>query len=241
MMMTRIFALTALFALSGIAQAQSTTPAAPAASPPSVAPATTPAPAPRLHYVTLTVPQGEIVIALEVERAPVSAANFLRYVDARRFDGIPFYRAMNMGQGNGLIQGGIRVGGRSFAPIAHETTTQTGLSHTDGAISWARLTPGTATSDFFIISGNMTGLDAQPTAAGDNAGFAVFGHVVRGMDIVRGILNAPTDPNIGPAVMRGQMLANPVLIRTARRSAVLPPETTAPATQEAQPATPQRP
>ena len=221
-MKTRILAMTAALATSSIAQAQTTTPTAPATpvlEAPATSLATTPAPAPRLQYVTLTVPQGEIVIALEVERAPVSAANFLRYVDARRFDAIPFYRAMNMAGGNGLVQAGIRVGGRSFAPIAHETTTQTGLSHPDGAISWARLTPGTATSDFFIIVGNMTGLDAQPTAAGDNAGFAVFGHVVRGMDIVRTILAAPTDPNIGPAVMRGQMLANPVLIRTARRSA----------------------
>ena len=223
-MKTRILAITATLAMSSIAQAQTAAPATPAPEPAATSPATTPAPAPRLQHVTLTVPQGEIVIALEVERAPVSAANFLRYVDARRFDGIPFYRAMKMAGDNGLIQAGIRVGGRSFAPIAHETTTQTGLSHTDGAISWARLTPGTATSDFFIVVGNMTGLDAQPTAVGDNAGFAVFGHVVRGMDLVRTILAAPTDPNIGPAVMSGQMLANPVLIRTARRSAAPPAE-----------------
>lgn len=208
-----------LLTMVGMPASAQTNPAPPPTAADPGTSAAAPAPAPHLQYVTLTVPQGQIVIALEVERAPVSAANFLRYVDTRRFDGIPFYRAMNMGQGNGLIQGGIRVGGRSFAGIAHEPTSRTGLSHIDGAISWARGAPGTATSDFFIIVGNMTGLDAQATGSGDTQGYAVFGHVVRGMDIVRAILAAPTDPNVGEGVMRGQMLANPVRIVTARRSA----------------------
>lgn len=190
-----------------------------------ITPAPAPAPVPAVQHVTLTTPQGTIIIAVEVERAPVSAANFLRYVDARRFDGVSFYRAMDLGSGYGLIQGGTRgVRTITYPPIAHEPTSRTGLSHADGAVSFARLAPGTASGDFFITVGTLTSLDAQPPGSGgDVDGFAAFGRVVAGMDVVRAILAAPTDPNAGQGVMRGQMIAAPVRILTARRTDAPPP------------------
>ncbi len=208
------------------AMAQDGAPTTPPATPVApAAPAAPAAPQYRLQYVTLTTALGNIVLALEVERAPISAANFLRYVDARRFDGLTFYRALDMGRGYGLIQGGPSGNPRlSYPPIAHEPTSRTGLSHTDGAISFARAAPGSAQGDFFIILGGLPSLDAQPAGSGgDSDGFAVFGHVAGGMDVVRAILSQPTDPNAGPGVMRGQMIAAPVRILTARRSAAPPP------------------
>lgn len=168
--------------------------------------------------VRLETTEGPIVVALEQTRAPITTANFLRYVDEKRFDGITFYRAVNVAPGFGLIQGGIRGDIRQFLPpIAHEPTTTTGLSHTDGAISMARNAPGTADASFFITVGNLTSMDADPKQAGDNLGFAVFGHVVEGMDIVRHILQEPTSPTEGEGIMKGQMLAEPVKIVSARR------------------------
>ncbi|MEQ1687915.1 MAG: peptidylprolyl isomerase [Sphingopyxis sp.] len=199
------------------------------APPPEIAPAPAPAPVPAVQHVTLNTAHGAIIIAVEVERAPISAANFLRYVDARRLDGVTFYRAMDLGRGYGLIQGGTRGAPRiTYPAIAHEPTSRTGLSHVDGAISFARLAPGTASGDFFITIGALTSLDAQAQGSGgDTDGFAVFGRVLQGMDVVRAILAAPTDPNAGEGVMRGQMIAAPVRIVTARRSAVPVVETEA--------------
>lgn len=220
--------IAAAMLLGSTAPAQTSTAAPPAAAAPAAPafPATPAAPQYRLQYVTLTTALGNIVLALEVERAPISAANFLRYVDNRRFDGVNFYRALDMGRGYGLIQGGPSGNPRlSYPPIAHEPTSRTGLSHSDGAISFARAAPGSAQGDFFIILGGLPSLDAQPAGSGgDPDGFAVFGHVAAGMDVVRTILSQPTDPNAGPGVMRGQMLAAPVRILTARRSAAPPPD-----------------
>ena len=168
--------------------------------------------------VALETSEGRIVLEIEKERAPVTAANFLRYVDEKRLDGTGFYRATKVGEGYGLIQGGARNDPkRVLPPIAHEPTTQTGLSHVDGAISMARGAPGTANGDFFISIGDLTSLDADPKQPGDNLGFAVFGRVVEGMDIVRRILDAPTSPTEGEGAMKGQMLSQPVRIVTARR------------------------
>jgi peptidyl-prolyl cis-trans isomerase A (cyclophilin A) len=179
----------------------------------------TPTPAPRTVNVLLRTSEGDITVALEVERAPITAGNFLHYVDTHRLDGTEFYRAMRIGEG-GLVQGGVRDSSKLFPPIAHEPTSQTGLSHTDGAISLARTAPGTATADFFIIVGDrMTGLDAGPNSGGDHLGFAAFGHVTAGMDVVRRILAAPTSPTEGEGVMRGQMLSPRITIITARRVA----------------------
>ena len=174
-------------------------------------------PNPASVRVLLETGEGTITLELEKTRAPVTTANFLRYVDGKRFDGISFYRAMKAAPGHGLIQGGVRDPKRRFSPIVHEPTTQTGLSHVDGAISMARHAPGSAAADFFIIVGAMTALDAKPSQAGDNLGFAVFGRVVEGMDVVRRILDAPTSPTEGEGVMRGQMLSPRIRIIAARR------------------------
>src|SRR3546814_4875804 len=98
---------------------------------------------------------------------------------------------------------------RILPPIKHEPTSQTGLTHDDGALSMARYAPGSATGDFFIVLGKMPGMDAHPEAPGDNQGFAVFAHVVEGLDAVKTILAAPKSPTAGEGVMKGQMLEEP--------------------------------
>ncbi|MET0364343.1 MAG: peptidylprolyl isomerase [Sphingobium sp.] len=216
-MMTRLLLLAALGAtLSVPLSAQE--PVAPAPLPPASALAEKPAY--KTVPVVLTTSAGKITIALEVERAPLTAANFLRYVDQKRLDGTDFYRAFTYaGSTDGLIQGGTRNDPkRLLKPVAHEPTSKTGLTHDDGAISMARGAPGSADGDFFIIMGRM-GLDANPSQPGDNQGYAVFGHVIEGMDVVRAIAARPTDPNKGAGILRGQMLAAPVKIVTARRIA----------------------
>jgi len=190
--------------------------APPAASAP--APAAAPALVPATVKVALETSVGMIVIAVEVERAPITAANFLRYVDQKRLDGTSFYRADPIQPDFGLIQAGTRNDPkRTLKPIAHEPTTKTGLSNTDGAVSMARNAPGTATGDFFIIVGNMSALDAKPDQPGDNQGFAVFGHVIEGMDVVHKIMASPTDPNAGEGAMKGQMLQPKIPILHAHR------------------------
>jgi peptidyl-prolyl cis-trans isomerase A (cyclophilin A) len=168
--------------------------------------------------VVLNSSEGAIVIELEAKRAPITTANFLRYVDQKRFDGMSIYRATRVAPGFGLIQGGVRNDPkRTLPPIVHEPTSQTGLSHKDGTISMARNAPGTASGDFFITIGDIPSMDADPSQPGDNLGFAAFGHVVEGMEIVRRILEAPTSPTEGEGAMKGQILAPPVRILTARR------------------------
>ena len=163
---------------------------------------------------------GPITIELAADKAPITCANFLRYVDAKRYDAAVFYRAMKLipQPPLGLIQGGIKNDpARSFPPIAHESTTTTGLLHTGGTLSMARYAPGTATSEFFVCVGDIHSLDADPTQSGDNAGFAAFAHVVDGMDTVRKILVAPVSPTAGEGLMRGQMLDPEVAIVTVCR------------------------
>lgn len=199
--------------LSAPAIAQEPPPLAPAAA--SVAPA----PKPATVMVTLTTSLGPIVLELEKERAPITTANFLHYVDTKRFDGIAFYRATRIQPGYGLIQGGLRNDPKKlFPPIKLEPTSQTGLSHTDGAISMARAAPNSATADFFIVVGGFPTMDADPKQPGDNQGFAVFGHVAQGMDIVKQILASPTSPTLGEGVLKGQMLQPTIRIISARRS-----------------------
>lgn len=166
--------------------------------------------------VALDTSMGKIVVAVHVAKAPVTAANFLRYVDQKRLDGVIFYRGVGTGD-YGFVQGGVQNDPkRVLPPIAHEPTTQSGLTHDDGALSMARYAPGSATGDFFIVAGKMPSMDARPDGAGDNAGFAVFAHVVEGMDVVKAILAAPKSPTAGEGVMKGQMLEQPVRILTAR-------------------------
>jgi peptidyl-prolyl cis-trans isomerase A (cyclophilin A) len=175
--------------------------------------------------VVLETELGNIVVALESERAPVTAANFLRYADEKRFDGIVFYRAMRLDWGdqpNGLVQAGTQFDpARILPPIAHEPTSETGVKHVAGAISMARYEPGSATGDFSIMVSDQPGLDADPRAEDPElrAGYAAFGRVVEGMDVVRAIFEAPTDPNKGEGFMKGQMLAEPVKVIRVRRQA----------------------
>ncbi len=194
---------------------------APAAAqvPTTPAPAAAPMPKPATVRVTLTTADGPIVVEVETERAPITAANFLRYVDQKRLDGTSFYRAVKVADGMGLVQGGTRNDPkRTLKPIAHEPTTKTTLSHIDGALSMARGAPGTADGDFFITAGAFPSMDADPSQPGDNAGYAVFGRVVEGMDVVRRILVAPVSPTEGAGDMKGQMLAPRIAILTARRA-----------------------
>ena len=180
---------------------------------------TPPAEAPKedIVRVALDTEAGRIVIAVDRGHAPVTAKNFLRYVDAKRLDGINFYRAMRLWEGTGLVQGGVRDGAKLFPPIAHEPTSQTGLRHEDGTISMARAEPGTARCDFFITVGKIDGFNAG-TKDGDGLGFAAFGRVVEGMDVVRKLLAAPTSPTKGAELgMQGQLLDNPVKIMKATR------------------------
>lgn len=183
------------------------------------APDAAPAAPPR---VALTTDEGVVVIELYPDKAPITVGNFLRYVDAKKYDGAEFFRASRPAGATtadyGLLQGGIRNPQvAQFAAIAHEPTTRTGLSHTDGTIALGRFAPGTAQSDFFICIGDQSYLDADPKAPGDNLGFAAFGRVVEGMDVVRKILAMPLDPDAGKGVMKGEILKAPVRIRTARR------------------------
>ncbi|RIV89031.1 peptidylprolyl isomerase [Aurantiacibacter zhengii] len=186
------------------------------------APETPPEPQYETTNVVLETTMGDIVIALETERAPITAGNFLRYVEEDRFDGTVFYRAMPLDWGdqpNGLIQGGTQWEPDRVLPgIEHEPTTLTGLSHTRGALSMAMGEPGTANGDFSIMLGDQTGLDAKPDADDPvwRNGYAVFGYVIDGMDVVEAIHAAPVDPDKGEGWMKGQMLAEPVEIVEAR-------------------------
>lgn len=197
-----------------------------AAAPPARRPAPPP-PAPEVlpdaMRLAIATELGTIAVEIDLKRAPVTARNFLRYADERRFDGIGFYRAMRLAWGdqpNGLIQTGTRGDPRrTLPPIAHEPTSQTGIPHKAGTLSMARWAPGTAAGDFSILLSDMPGLDADPTS--DNperqAGFATFGHVVEGMDIARRIWDAPRSATAGEGVMKGQMLEPTVKVISVRR------------------------
>lgn len=168
--------------------------------------------------VRLETSFGPIIIEVNLKRAPITAKNFLAYADAKRFDGTSFYRAARYktAQHYGLVQGGIdHTISRAFAPIAHEPTSQTGLQHVDGTVSMARNRPGTAMGDFFICVGVCTYLDAGPN--GQPPGYAAFGRVVSGMEIVRKILALPTYKGGYSRTTMGQSIIDRVKIVTARR------------------------
>lgn len=170
--------------------------------------------------VSLDTSLGAIIIALKVRQAPLTTENFLRYVDGKLYDGASFWRSAkaNSPVDYGLIEGGLQGDPKKvLKPVGHEPTTQTGLRHVDGTVSLARKEPGTGDSDFFICVGEAPYLDANPAAEGDNLGFAAFGQVIKGMEIVRKILNLPTPGEATNPVMKGQMLAPVVPITAARR------------------------
>lgn len=211
--------------LSALALAAQSTPVPPQATqlppatlPPIPAPVTTVVEADTRPYVALATDLGTITVRIENKRAPITATNFLRYVDAKRMDGFKFYRSTkSWGPANQLVQAGNRGDARkNFPPIAHEPTTATGLTNCKGALSMARLNPGDATSDFFLLLSDIKGFNAD-APGGDGAGFAVFGEIVGGADIAEAIFNAPISPTAGEGVMVGQMLDPQVTIKTARR------------------------
>jgi len=167
--------------------------------------------------VAITTTLGEIVVELDAESAPTTTGNFLlNLVDRNELEGATFYRVVTKeNQPNNdvkieVIQGGL--GGNPKAPelepIAHETTKVTGLKHLDGTISMARREPGSASSEFFICVGDQPELDFGGKRNPDGQGFAAFGHVIKGMDVVRAIQKLPAE---------GQMLKEQVKITSIKR------------------------
>lgn len=175
-----------------------------------------------LPRVALETTEGRIVIEVDPVHAPISAGNFLSQVDRKLYSGATFYRTVRADNNPRpefpmvLIQGGIGMGNGKLPPIPMETTAKTGLRHDDGAVSWGRIAPDSATSEFFITIGDAPALDSGPgTRNPDGQGYAVFGHVVSGMDVVRRI-NARASSG-GEAPLKGQMLDKPVAITAIHR------------------------
>jgi peptidyl-prolyl cis-trans isomerase A (cyclophilin A) len=170
--------------------------------------------------VVLTTTEGPITLELYRDKAPITVANFLKYTDRKLFDGATFYRASRPPGATGPADYGVLQGGlqndpkKLLPPIAHESTLKTGVKHLDGTISMGRRAPGTATADWFICVGDQDYLNADAK----NPGFAAFGRVVEGMDVVRKILGMPVDPNKGEGAMKGEILKKPVKILTVRRA-----------------------
>jgi len=136
---------------------------------------------------------GTIEAEIDTLRAPITSENFLKYVDAGHYDGGRFHRTVRMDNQPAnivkieVVQAGVDPNKEKsgFAPIKLERTNQTGLHHENGTLSMARDGPDTATSDFFICIGPQPSLDYEGKRNPDGQGFAAFGRVVKGMDIVR--------------------------------------------------------
>jgi peptidyl-prolyl cis-trans isomerase A (cyclophilin A) len=172
-----------------------------------------------LPRVTIVTELGEIVVELEPEKAPITVTNFLRYMDAAYFDGGRVHRTVKLNPDNQpsnnvkieVIQAGPRPGVELFPPIVLERTSKTGLRHKDGVISMGRTDPDTARGDFFICVGDQPSLDFGGARNPDRQGFAAFGRVVSGMDVVRKIHQSPVE---------AQRLNPPVRILYVRRRAL---------------------
>src|SRR6185312_4726338 len=180
--------------------------------------------------VVINTSLGSITLELFADKAPITTANFLKYVDRKLYDGATFYRASKPpGQASndyGSIQGGLQNDPKKvLPPIAHESTIKTGLKHTDGTISMGRHAPGSAQADWFICIGDMPYLDATAK----DPGFAAFGRVVDGMPVAKQILGLPTDPKAGVGAMKGEMIAKPLKITSIRRAPAAPPAPAPPA------------
>ncbi len=171
----------------------------------------------RLPVVVIETTMGTITAEIDSVRAPISAANFLKYVYAGAYNGGRFHRAVRMDNQPRdsvkieVIQGGARQDSTRarFPTIELERTSLTGLKHLDGTLSMARGGPNSATSDFFICIGPQPALDFAGNRNLDGQGFAAFGSVLTGMDIVKAIQQSPVN---------AQALAPPVAItRITRR------------------------
>jgi peptidyl-prolyl cis-trans isomerase A (cyclophilin A) len=176
--------------------------------------------------VVMTTDQGVVELDLYPAKAPVTVANFLRYIDEGRFKGARFYRVVraetdpNLKAPIQVIQGGIddeAHRGQMLPPIAHETTASSGLSHVDGVISMARDGPGTATSEFFITVGDNRALDFGGLRNPDGQGYAAFGRVTKGIDVVRKIQGQPSNAPTDVVYVKGQILERPVQILSIKR------------------------
>jgi len=167
--------------------------------------------------IVMVTSEGPVEIALYADKAPVTVSNFLRYVDAGLLNGGSFYRVVTNENDNGspkieVIQGGMSAGKKSFPAIVHESTRETGILHTDGVISMARGGVGTASSQFFICVGDQPGLDFGQSRNPDKQGFAAFGKVINGMEIVRKINQLPANLDAKSEYTKGQFLDDPVAI-----------------------------
>lgn len=179
--------------------------------------------------VSIETEAGTIEVALDAERAPSTVANFLRYVDAGRYDGGQFHRTVRTNPDNqpqsavkiDVIQGGVNPDSKAqdFAPIPLERTSATGLRHRDGTISMARMEPDSATSDFFVCVGDQPELDFGGKRNPDGQGFAAFGTVTAGMDVVRRIHRSPASASSATASVAAgkQRLDPPIKILRIRR------------------------
>jgi peptidyl-prolyl cis-trans isomerase A (cyclophilin A) len=167
---------------------------------------------------------GDIVLEVDAARAPATAANFLRYVDAGHYDGGTWHRTVKMDNQPEspvkieVIQAGVNpeFAKAGFPPIALERTSVTGLLHKDGVISMARGTPDSATSGWFICINDQPSLDFGGARNPDGQGFAAFGRVVKGMDVVRKIQNAPSS-NDRKTNTEAQRLTPPIKILKVAR------------------------
>jgi peptidyl-prolyl cis-trans isomerase A (cyclophilin A) len=152
-----------------------------------------------LPHVVVQSELGDIEIEVDTARAPLTSANFLKYVDARHFHGGTWHRTVKMDNQPDnqikieVIQAGVNPdrAKEGFPPIPLERTSKTGILHKDGTVSMARGGADTATSGFFICINDQPSLDFGGRRNADGQGFAAFGHVVRGMDVVRRIQQAP--------------------------------------------------
>jgi|WetSurSiteA1Bulk_404760.scaffolds.fasta_scaffold00502_6 peptidyl-prolyl cis-trans isomerase A (cyclophilin A) len=167
-------------------------------------------PAKKKEIIIIRTEFGDIYARLDLKNAPISSINFLRYVDSNMFESTCFYRVVRLdNQPHDSIRIEVIQGGRyknednGFAPIAHETTKITGIMHKDGTMSMARNGPGSATSEFFICVGDQPELDFGGKRNPDGQGFAAFGKVVKGMDVVKKIHSVNSE---------GQYLQKPVII-----------------------------
>ena len=178
--------------------------------------------------VRLDTDFGPILVEALPNAAPLSACDFLAYVDGGLYAGAAFYRVVRLDNDHGspkieVVQGGLQDESKGRPPIAHETTEQTGLKHVDGALSLARGALGTGGgAAFFVVIGNQPGLDYGGERNKDRQGFAVFGRVLEGMDIVRRIHRMKADAPVDDAYMKDQLLAKPVKINAAKRLDPLP-------------------
>ena len=174
--------------------------------------------------VVIETELGDIVIDVDTENAPISSADFLRYVDQGLYDGQGFYRVVDANadprdMGMSLVQGGrlnlLPIGDM----VAHEPTTETGLSNTAGSVALARDQPGTGSAAFFFINlGDNSFLDAGEGGRNpDGAGYAVFGTLKKGEDILKTIQARPIARDADGIFPDGQKLAEPVYILRAYR------------------------